>query len=75
MSLEDRVYSIEGVLSSECPLKAGLLYRGCPLIRVCLEDMFYCIEGVLSSECPFKTGLLYRGCPLIRVSLEGRVTV
>ena len=50
---------MEGVLSSECPLKAGLLYGGCPLIRVSLDDGFYhvyCIEGVLSSECPLKTG-------------------
>ena len=56
MSLEDRFYCIEGVLLSECPLKAGLLYRGCPLIGGFLEDRFYCIEGVLSSECPLKTG-------------------
>ena len=69
MSLEDRFYCTEGVLSSECPLKMGftvsshqsvpvrwvLLYRGCPLIGVSLEDRFYCTEGVLSSECPLET--------------------
>ena len=34
------IYCIEGGLSSECSLKTGLLYRGCPLIRVSLEDRF-----------------------------------
>ena len=60
-----QVYCIEGVLSSECHSETGLLYRGCPLIRMSLEDRFYCIEGVLSSECHSETGLLHRGCPLI----------
>ena len=44
---------MEGVLSSECPLKAGLLYRGCPLIRVSPEDRFYCIEVSLELKMGF----------------------
>ena len=43
-------------LSSECPLKTGCTYRGCPLIGVSHEDRFYCMEVVLSLECPLKTG-------------------
>ena len=35
MTIEDGFACIEDVVSSECLLYTGLLYRGCPLIRVC----------------------------------------
>ena len=64
MSLEDRIYCIEGVLSLELVSLEDRFYcieRVPPLIRVSLIDRFYCIEGVRSSECPLKTGFtVYR---------------